>query len=218
MASLLLTVAVAAVAAWAAPEAGAPASVEVPAGSFFSVELVDPVSTGKVKAGDSFRARVLEGVWVKGAVAVPPNATVRGEIVESVPSGRVKGKAELKLTLRSLELDGRSYEVKTETLSYTGEGHAGRTLGEWLGGALKGAVLGVLFGGGKGAIIGAGAGAAAGGGVAVVKGKAEIEFPQGARLLFESRAPLAVPAYAPPPAAPKPEAKDEPKPAAKPSS
>ncbi|HVE13078.1 MAG TPA: hypothetical protein VNI01_06765 [Elusimicrobiota bacterium] len=188
--------------AWSAKPKPEP-EVEIPSGTLLSVELVDPVSTGKNKAGEAFRARVLDGVWVRGAVAVPPGATVRGELTKVTPSGRVKGRSELGLSLKSLELDGRSFELKTDDLSYVGEPHAGKNIGGWLSGALQGAVLGVLFGGKTGAIIGAGAGAGAGGVSSIIKGKEEVDFAQGARLLFETRAPLKVPAHAgPPPAAP----------------
>src|SRR5688572_26769400 len=81
--------------------AGGP-SAEIPAGTLLSVELVDPVHSGKSKAGDSFRARLLEGIWARGAMVVPPGAALRGELTKVVPSGRVKGRSELELTLRSI--------------------------------------------------------------------------------------------------------------------
>ncbi|MDE2291148.1 MAG: hypothetical protein KGL53_03610, partial [Elusimicrobia bacterium] len=76
-------------------------------------------------------------------------------------------------------------------------------VGGLLGGALKGAVLGMLFGGPRGAIIGAGAGAGAGTAGNIIKGKANVSFDRGARLLFELQAPVTVPAYAAPAAAPR---------------
>jgi hypothetical protein len=181
----------------AEPRKEAPAEspmIEVPAGTLLSVELVDPVNTGKNKTGEPFRARVLEGVWAKGAVAVPPGATVRGLLSRVSASGRVKGRSQLEMTLRSVDIDGRTYAVHSDTLAYIGDPHTGSSIGSWLGGALQGAVYGVLFGGGKGAVIGAGAGAGAGGISSIIKGKHEVEFAQGARLLFELSTPMRLPA------------------------
>lgn len=177
----------------------------VPAGTLLSVELIDPVTSAKAKAGDSFRARVLDGVTVKGRVALPAGTTVRGVVAEAVRSGRVKGQARLALTLASFDLDGSTYAVASDTLSYLGDPHAGKNIGSLLGGALQGAVMGVLFGGGEGAMIGAGAGAGASAIGTILKGKQDVSFEQGARLLFETKAPVSVPTYpAPPAAAPAP--------------
>ena len=203
--------------------------VELPSGSFLSVELVDPVSSAKNKPGDVFRARVLEGVWVDGTVAVPPGTTVRGEVTAAEGSGRLKKRARLDLVLRELQLGATRYSVETDSLTYSGDKHAGKTVGALLGGALQGALYGVLFGGKSGAIIGAGAGAGASGIGKVLTGKQEVEFEQGARLLFETLAPVGLPAGAPGEkpreaapvdlSAPKAEEKTEPKEeTAKPSS
>ncbi|MFH1725946.1 MAG: hypothetical protein ABII00_15165 [Elusimicrobiota bacterium] len=167
--------------------------LEVPAGTLLSVELVDPVHTGKNSTGDVFRGRLLEGVWIRNRVVIPPGTTIRGELTQVVPSGRIRRRSKLDLTLRSLEIDGSSRTISTDTLSYVGDKHSGKNVGAWLGGALQGALYGVLFGGKGGAIIGAGAGAAAGGASTVIKGKQNIDFDQGARLLFETVEPFTVP-------------------------
>lgn len=212
-----------------APTPAQGSTIEVPSGTLLSVELVDPVSSGKSKQGDAFRARINEGVYLRGALAFPPGSTVRGTVVQAVPSGRLVGQSKLELTLSSLDLDGSTYSLRTDTLSYAGEGHAGSNVGSLFGGALQGALYGVLFGGGKGAVIGAGAGAAAGGASKVLSGKQDVEFPQGAKLMFEMTGPSSIPSPpaqpaakesadgkpSPAPPAEKPVEKPEPKPAEK---
>jgi len=174
----------------------------VPSGTLLSVELVDPVSSAKSKPGDAFRGRLLEGVFTRGRVALPPGCTVRGLVAEAVPSGRVKGQARLALTVAAFEMEGSTYSVATDTLSYLGDPHAGKNIGSLVGGALQGAVMGVLFGGPEGAVLGAGAGAGAGALGTILKGKQDISFDQGARLLFETKAPFTVPIFPAPPPAP----------------
>lgn len=193
----------------------------VPPGTLLSVELIDPVTSAKAKAGDSFRGRLLEGVYTKGRLALPPGATVRGQVAEAVPSGRVKGQARLALTLAAFDIEGSTYAVATDTLSYLGDPHAGKNFGALLGGALQGAVMGVLFGGSEGAVLGAGAGAGASALGTILKGKQDVTFDQGARLLFETKASVTVPVYpaapAPPPVPEKPADKPAEKPVEKPA-
>ncbi len=190
--------------------------VEVPRGTVLTVELVDPLSSGKNKPGDVFRAKIEEGVWLRGQVVVPPGTTVRGVLPEVVPSGRIKGKAKLTLVLQTVELDGRSYEIKTDTLSYSGEGHGGKHWGSSFLGAMQGALYGVLFGGKEGAVIGAGAGAAASTAASILGGKLNVEFAQGAKLMFETLESFSVPELPADARVEKAPAKDE-KPAAKPA-
>ncbi|MBI4386458.1 MAG: hypothetical protein HY551_03680 [Elusimicrobia bacterium] len=190
-------------------QARPPLMLEVPRGTILGVEMVDPVHSGKSETDETFRARVNEGVWVQGRVAIPPGTTLRGTVVEAIPSGRVKGRSKLSLSLQSVELDGKTYALHTDTLTYAGEPHTGKYFGSWLGGALQGALYGVLFGGKEGAVIGAGAGAAAGTAASVMSGKLDVEFPQGAKLMFETMEPVTVPE--PPPAPEKPPQAPEPK-------
>lgn len=183
--------------------------LEIPLGTVLSVELVDEISSGKNKAGETFRTKLQDGVWLQGRVAVPPGATLRGLVTEAVPSGRVKGRAKLALTLATLELEGTSYSVRSDTLTYSGEGHKGKHFGSGIMGALQGALYGVLFGGADGAVIGAGAGAAAGAAGSIIGGKEDINFAQGAKLMFEILSPVKVPE---PPSLPASPATTEPKP------
>ncbi len=200
-------------------KAAVPEMLEVPAATLLSVELVDPVSSAKSKPGDSFRARVLEGVWVHQRVALPPGTTIRGVVTEAVPSGRLTGQARLGLSLSGANVEGSTYAVTTDTLSYLGDPHAGKNIGSVLGGALQGAIMGMLFGGKGGAVIGAGAGAGAGTLGNIIQGKQDVAFEQGARLLFETTQAFSVPVYSPPPAPPaeKPAEKPAERPAAPPS-
>ena len=172
-------------------------TAEIPAGTLLSIELVDPVSSAKNAAGDSFRGRVLDGVYSKGRVAVPPGSTVRGTVMEAKKSGRFAGQSRLAVTLSSIEVEGSTAAVVSDSLSYLGDPHAGKNIGSVLGGALQGAVMGVLFGGGNGAMIGAGAGAGAGALGNIMKGKQDVSFEPGARLLFETKEAFSVPVYPP---------------------
>ena len=77
-------------------------------------------------------------------------------------SGRLKGRADLGVTLDSFELHGKSYKIETSSQSRVSKGHKKRNTALIGGGAGLGAALGAMAGGGKGALIGAGAGRAQG--------------------------------------------------------
>ncbi|MFH2204423.1 MAG: hypothetical protein ABIJ96_15000 [Elusimicrobiota bacterium] len=177
--------------------------LDISAGTLLSVELVDPIHTGKNAVGDVFRCRILEGVWSKNRVVIAPGTTVRGELTEVERSGRISKRAKLALTLNSVQVDGSTIPLHTDTLSYVGDKHAGKNTGSLLSGALQGVFFGLLFGGKTGAGVGAAAGAGAGAVSGLIKGKQDIEFVQGANLLFETTQKITVPVY---PEAPK---KDE---------
>ncbi|MBI4345931.1 MAG: hypothetical protein HY553_03690 [Elusimicrobia bacterium] len=190
--------------------------LEVPSGTVLTVELVDALTSAKNREGESFRTKLQDGIWLQGRIVVPPGATIRGLVTEAKPSGRLKGVAKLSLTLSALELEGKSYELKTDTLTYSGQGHKGAHVGSGLMGALQGALYGMIFGGKDGAVIGAGAGAAAGAAGSIIGGKDDVNFAQGAKLMFELKSAVSVPE--PPPAqASKPEEKTAEKPAEKPA-
>lgn len=194
--------------------------LEVPSGTVLTVELVDALTSAKNKEGETFRTKLQDGVWLKGKIVVPPGATIRGLVTEAKPSGRVKGIAKLSLTLSTLELEGQSYELSSDTLTYSGQGHKGAHAGSGIMGALQGALYGMIFGGKDGAVIGAGAGAAAGAVGSIIGGKDDVNFAQGAKLMFELKGPVKVPEPPPAPAAArveeKPAEKPVPTPAAKP--
>lgn len=189
--------------AWAAE----PVFVEVPGGIVLTVELVDALTSAKNKEGETFRTKLQEGVWLKGRVMVPPGATIKGVVTEAAPSGRLKRNARLSLTLTSLELEGKSYELKTDSLTYTAQGKKSAHVGSGLMGALQGALYGMIFGGKDGAVIGSAAGAAAGAAGSIIGGKDDINFAQGAKLMFELKSPVKVPE--PPAAPPAPAARVE---------
>jgi hypothetical protein len=169
------------------------ATATIPSGSLLSIELIDEIHSGKNKATDRFRARLLEGVWAQGQQALPPGLTLRGELLEVVASGRLKGQAKVRLTLRSLQIDATTYTLRTDTLKYLGDKHGGKNFGSLISGALKGLLFGVLLGGADGAAIGAGAGAGAGAVGGLINGKEDLIFKQGARLVFELEQAITVP-------------------------
>ncbi len=172
--------------------AAQPRTVTVPEGTVLAVRLIDPIDTERNKAGDTFRATLSEPVMVGNEVVIPGDADVTGQIVDSKSAGHFTGQSALALTLTSLHVNGKTYQLRTSQYEQQGSSRGKRTAATVGGGAGLGAIIGGIAGGGKGAAIGAAVGAGAGTGVqAATKGQ-QIKLPSESVLNFRLENPLNV--------------------------
>ena len=174
----------------AAPQPAPPQPVVVAAGTTLTVRTAQALGSKISKTGDSFAANLTKSISVDGSIAIPATSRVTGSVVNATAKGKVKGAGELDLTLTSITIQGRSYQISTNTLQQTIKGKGKRTAATTGGGAAGGALIGGLAGGGKGAAIGAGIGAGAGfiGGAAT--GNQQIELPAESVLTFRLSQPI----------------------------
>src|ERR1700730_5874944 len=150
--------------------------VTVPEGTELTVVLDQGISTASNRTGDSFGARLASPIVIGGKTVFAQEALVRGHVVESVPSGRLKGVARLDLTLDSVEVNGKSYDLATDEEGRRGKNHNKRNGVLIGGGAGLGAIIGGVAGGGMGAVVGSAVGAGAGTAGALITGKKDIHF------------------------------------------
>jgi hypothetical protein len=157
--------------------------VSIPEGTVLRVRLDQTLDTRRNRGGDRFFATLSEPVTVDGNPAIPAGTRFNGHVVEAKPSGRLKGRARMSLSLDSFELNGATYDIRTARLGRSSGGHKKRN---WLligGGTGTGAAFGVI-GGPVGVAVGAGAGAAVGTTSAVITGKKNVRLPVETRLGF----------------------------------
>lgn len=166
---------------------GFAAESSLPAGTRVQVRLAHAIDTRSNPPGAKFLAHTSAPVTHNGAVLIPKGAAVNGHIVESKPSGRLKGRAVLALRLDSIESGGKTYRVNTASRSFVSSNHKKRNLGLIGGGAGTGAAIGAIAGGGLGALAGAGAGAAAGTTGALITGKKQVHLSAETPLMFTVR-------------------------------
>lgn len=164
----------------------APAKVEliVPAESSLEVRLTNGLSSKDSKAGDSFSASVERDVTVNGLVAIPKGAEVSGSVTNAVPSGRLKQRAELGVTLTSVTVGGKRFAISSSNVALKEGSKATRDVIFIGGGGGAGAAIGGIAGGGKGAAIGALIGAGAGTAGAMMTGQKDVKFPAESVLRF----------------------------------
>jgi hypothetical protein len=183
---LALTVAVAA-ARWSGSDA-----VMLPDQTPIHVTLNQVVSSSQNRPGDHFQASLSEPIVVNEKTVAPKGARVEGLVVDARKSGRLRGVAVLRLALDSLEVNGKTYPIRTTSATRAGGNHKKRNLALIGGGAGGGALIGAIAGGGKGALIGGPVGAGAGTVAALLTGRKNIRLPAETQLTFELVAPVSI--------------------------
>jgi len=170
------------------------ARIEVPGGTHIPLVLHNAISTRSARPGDPVYFETLFPVMIDGHVAIPAGSYVSGEVTESKRPGRVKGRGELMIRLKTLILPN-AYMVDLNAVpSNAGSGgnettnNEGKIIGDSnkggdIGTVAKttgaGAGIGAIAGGAKGAGIGAGIGAAAGLMAVLLTRGPEAELPRG---------------------------------------
>ena len=169
-----------------------PQPIVLTAGTAIEITVDQSLSSKTNNAGDRFVASVAAPVVVDGKQVIPSGAAASGTITVAKSAGRFQGNAELALTLNSVTVDGKTYDLQTSTFSETTGGRGKRTAISTGIGAGAGAVIGAIAGGGKGAAIGAGAGAGAGAVGAGVTGERDVDFPAETKISFELTQPVTI--------------------------
>jgi len=91
--------------------------VTVPKGTAISATVGQTLASNKSHVGDTFAARLSTPVQVEGKTVIPKGAKVVGRVV------KVKNK-EMKVTLASVELHGKSYELETNSVAQSAKNQA----------------------------------------------------------------------------------------------
>lgn len=165
------------------PSAPRDHGVTVPAGTSFKVAVATKITSATAMPGDTWTGTVKDPVIVGDRVVIPAGATVNG-VVSGSRAAEKGSRAMLLLSVRSVEVDGKSHVITADADSMVAGSTRARNVGAVAGGAGAGALIGKAIGGGKGALIGGllGAGAATGA-VAASKGY-QVEVKEGAEITF----------------------------------
>jgi hypothetical protein len=166
--------------------------IVVAAGTRLSVTVDQSISSKTSNPGDHFDASLAAPVMVGEQQVIPSGAKVVGTVTSAKSAGKFKGHAELGVTLKSINVNGETYSLKTSLVGEAGKGRGKRTAIGAGGGAGVGAIIGAIAGGGKGAAIGAGAGAGAGTAGAAFTGNRDITINAETRLNFRLKEPLEI--------------------------
>lgn len=168
-------------------------STTVPSGTRLFVRMIDSVDSDKNQVGDRFMASLEEPLYVADTMVAAKGTSVYGRLEQVNESGQLVGKAQMRLRLTSIVINGRTVLLSTGDYNVSGESRGASTAKKVGGGAAIGALIGAVAGGGKGAAIGAGVGAGAGTAVQVVTKGDQVHVPSETLLEFSLDQPLNLP-------------------------
>jgi len=169
--------------------AGSSNTVVLPEGTVLVVRTTTALSTKSQQAGHTFAASLEQALMHAGREIAAKGARVEGTIVDADKGGRVKEVASLTVGLTGLEVNGKSVDISTNSVTQTAGTTKRKDAAEIGIGAGVGAAIGAIAGGGKGAAIGAAAGAGAGTGVVLATRGQPAVIPSESVLTFQLRAP-----------------------------
>lgn len=176
-----------------APAKTSSRSVTVPAGTHLLVRTVDAVDSNRNQPGDKFLSTLEEPLYVNETLVAPKGTSVYGRLEQVSESGQLVGKAQLRLALTGIVINGQTIPLSTGDYEVSGKSRGASTAKKVGGGAAIGALIGAIAGGGKGAAIGAGVGAGAGTAVQVMTKGDQVHVPSETLLEFSLDQPLTVP-------------------------
>lgn len=180
---------------WSGPYPSSGVGLVLPSGTEISVMSNLPIDSRSAQPGQTFPAAITQDVLdPNGHVIIPRNSDAT-LLLRSEGGGGVH-QGDIVLDLDSVTINGIRQQVATsdvvETNPHNNKHRAAKFLG---GGAVFGALLGAVAGGGRGAAIGAVAGAGAGAiGEVVTHGK-RVYVPAETTLTFELTQPLVLRPY-----------------------
>lgn len=174
------------------PAAPQPRKFVIEAGTRVLVRMIDSIDSRVAQSGQMFRASLESPLQVDEEIVAPQHTDVMVRLAEAKSAGRLTGRSELRVELAQIILQGRTYPVVSSIVDRTGASRGKDTAVKTGGGAVLGAIIGAIAGGGKGAAIGTVAGAGAGGAVQVLTHGQQIRIPSETTLDFRLEAPLTV--------------------------
>ncbi|MBV9304130.1 MAG: hypothetical protein JOY62_11875 [Acidobacteriaceae bacterium] len=172
-----------------APATGA-MGVEITAGTQIVIRMIDAVNSETDTLGQTYRASTDQPIVVNGQTVIPRGADVIATLIDAKQSGKIEGRTVLTLDLKSVTVNGRSYDIVTTGVSKASSSRGARSAKVIGGTAALGAIIGGAAGGGRGAAIGAGSGAAVGTAAEVATSGQKVKIPAETRLTFTLQNPL----------------------------
>ena len=94
--------------------------VTVPKGTTISAKVSNALASNKNHAGDTFAAILSSSIKVDGKTVIPKGTHITGRVV----TAQKKGPAELTVALASVDLNGKSYKLVTDTINPSGKNPA----------------------------------------------------------------------------------------------
>ena len=166
--------------------------ITVPIDSPITVRMVDSIDSRYDQPGKRFHATLDQDLLVNGILVAPKGTDAYGRLIYASQAGHIQGRAELRLELTTLMINGQARAIATGEYHLAGESRSKQS-GERIGGAaIGGAIIGGIIGGGQGAAAGAAIGAGAGTAVQLSTEGDHVKIPSETQLEFKLSAPFTI--------------------------
>jgi len=175
------------------PRRDMPPTMTIPAGTWVSFRVNEPISSDHSQVGDAFMGTLAEPLVVNGIVLARRGQLVSGRVTEAQKAGRVSGTSRLGIELTQIGIaDGQQIDVHTQMVEHRGPTSYGRDAAAIGATTATGAAIGAAVNGGVGAGVGAAAGVVASTiGVMLTRGRPTVLYPEQV-LTFALTAPVTV--------------------------
>jgi hypothetical protein len=171
------------------PPAPTAREVTIPANTRLTVTLATPVASDASRVEDVVLASLAQPLVIAGTTVLPAGTELRGTILQSTRSGRVKGKASVAFRFDRLTVRNEALAIQTARISREAASSRSSDVKKGAIGGAIGAVVGGIAGGGTGAAIGAAAGGT--GTVLATRGN-EVRLPAGTTVTTTLQKPLTI--------------------------
>ncbi len=168
----------------------------LPSGTQLQIRTNEDITADSQTAGRVYSAEISQDITGPNGQVLIPRGSPAQLTVQNVNAGNMGvGSNQVALALQSVTVNGRQYNVISNTQNQSGDRGIGknkRTAEMTGGGALLGTVIGAVAGGAKGAVIGAVVGAGGGAVAQVLTRGKEVKVPAETVLTFKLDQPLSL--------------------------
>ena len=163
-----------------------PATSTIAAGTKIQASVDMTISSDQAQPGDQVTATVRSTISDNANVLLRNGDQLIGTVTAVEKSGRMSGSERLTIGFHAVLVDGRRFELKTGSITRTGQSQVRQNTTRIGGGAAAGSILGAILGGSKGAAIGGAIGAASGTAAAAAQRGAPATLQAGETILVET--------------------------------
>lgn len=159
---------------------------KVAVGTPIDVRLQTPLNSGTAKVEQRFEATTVLDLTLDGEVVIPAGSVARGFVSSVKPAGRIDRTGSMTLSFDELRIDNRTYKLRASVMEAL-DGKMSEDATRIGVGSVVGGIVGAILGGGKGALLGVVIG---GGGAIVATEGSNVDLPVGTILRIRFDQPV----------------------------
>jgi hypothetical protein len=101
--------------------------ISLPAGTRLTIRMVDGVDSDRNRVGERFAAMLDQPLYVNNVLVAAKGTSVYGRFEEAKQTGQLTGKAELRLSLNGIVVNGQNYPLSTGDYELSGKSRSNNT-------------------------------------------------------------------------------------------